>query len=116
MTASCTDVGRPWSFSASNAGPNGAAGEQHVVDQHDMGAVEGDRQFGDAARHDRSQPDVVAVEADIERSHRNVTGAVDAAQRISQLLGDPHAAPLQSHEHHTVGAVVALDDLVSDAR
>ena len=47
-------------------GPDRAAGEEHVVDEHHDRAVEVDGDVGDRLGQHRPQPDVVAVEGDVE--------------------------------------------------
>ncbi len=48
-------------------GPHGPAGEQHVVDQHHDPAVHtAGRQLGATQRADTAQPQVVAVEGDVQ--------------------------------------------------
>ena len=95
-------------------GADRAAGEQHVVDEHDRRAVERDRDARHAAGHDRPEADVVAVEADVDGAARHRSPRCRASA-LGELLGDPHAAALQPDEHHRVEAMVALDDLVTDA-
>ena len=68
-TASCTALRPAVVGERVERGPHRAPGEQHVVDEHDGGAVE--RRPGCSLRpagHDRAQPDVVAVERDVDRS------------------------------------------------
>src|SRR3954447_8232143 len=52
------------------------------------------------------------MEADIKSTHRHAL--FDRREHRRQLLGDPHPAALQTHQHNTLAAVVALDDLVGD--
>ena len=93
--------------------PNRASGEQHVVDQHDRASLQRHGYRGDVTRDDRSQTDVVAMEADVERADRH--RLLDGGEHPGQLVGDPDATALQADQHDAVGAVVALDDLVGDA-
>ena len=60
------------------------------------------------------QADVVAVEAHVEPSDRDGRVGLDVGDHRGQSLGDPHAAPLQTDEHQSVEAAVALDDLMAD--
>ena len=53
-------------------GADGAAGEEHVVDEHHHPAGDVDRHLGRAERLDLSEADVVAVEGDVERADRHV--------------------------------------------
>ena len=74
--------GRPSSSSASSAA-GGAAGEQHVVDEHDDLARDvGD--LGRPERRDRAQPDVVAVERDVEAPSVGSTASKDAIADASR--------------------------------
>ena len=52
-------------------GADRAAGEEHVVDEHDDPAADVDGDLGRAERLDRPQADVVAVEGDVERPDRH---------------------------------------------
>ena len=58
-------------------GANRAAGEQHVVDQHDDRAGQVDRDVGRRLGQHRAQPDVVAVEGDVEASRPGTLVALD---------------------------------------
>ena len=52
-------------------GPHGAAGVQHVVDEHDGHAGDVEAEVADRTRRDRPKADVVAVEAGVDRADRN---------------------------------------------
>ncbi len=95
-------------------GTDRAAGEQDVVDEHDRRPVEREVDVGDRLGQDRPDPDVVAVEGDVERAARHLD-ALDAVDRLDEALGKRHAAGLQPDHGDAVEAVVALDHLVGDA-
>ena len=94
-------------------GPGGAAGEEHVVDEHhDLARDVG--HLGRAERRDRAQPDVVAVERDVERNPHCGLDLLERGDRGRDSVREGHAAGVQADQDHFVGAVVALDDLVRD--
>src|SRR3954453_16197894 len=95
-------------------GADRAPGEEYVVDQHDDGAGEVERDAGDGFGQHRAQAVVVAVEGAVERAGGDLH-RLDLLQRVGQAAGDGDAAGLQSHEHDVVEAVVVLDDLVRHA-
>lgn len=92
-----------------------AAGEQHVVDEDDGLAVDGEADRG--LVHDRRVPDareVVPIQRDVEGAQ----GCVDAfmrADRVTQARGEVVAARADADDRERRDIVVALDDLVSDA-
>ena len=91
-----------------------AARVEDVVDEHDDLPVD----VGDPDRGERrrlAQADVVAVEADVERAGRDVD-ALDLGDLLREALRQVDAAGQDPDEHDPGGALVALDDLVSDAR
>ena len=93
-------------------GAGGAAGEQHVVDQHDdLPGDVGD--LGGPERRDGPQPDVVAVEGDVEHADRGLD-VLERGDRGRDPAGEGDAAGVEADEDDVVGAVVALDDLVRD--
>ena len=67
-------------------GADRAAGEEHVVDQHDDGAVEVDGDLGDRLGQHRADADVVAVQGDVEGADRRA-GAVDLSEGFGEGLG-----------------------------
>ena len=93
-------------------GPRGAAGEQDVVDEH-HDAVGDVGDLGRSERRDRSQPDVVAVEGDVERAGGHLD-RLEARDRGADTAGERDAARVHADEHRVRRAVVALDDLVGD--
>jgi hypothetical protein len=75
-------------------GADGAAGMQHVVDQHHLAPVDGERDLAAprlAVQADAAE--VVAVQRDRERAQRHLR-----AQRAVQALGEPHAAGVDADE------------------
>ena len=94
-------------------GAHRAAGEEDVVDEHDRLAGEVDRHLGRPERLHRPQPDVVAVEGDVERADRH-RDALDLLDGRRQALGDRQTPGVEADEEDVAGAVVALDDLVGD--
>ena len=78
-----------------------------------MVAVHVESQVAHRARRHGAEPDVVAVQAGIDRpdGHRG-RRCVDPGDRLAEGVGEPHATLLDADQRHTVGAVVALDDLV----
>ncbi len=93
-------------------GPGGAPGEEHVVDQdHDLLRDVG--HLGGADGGDRPQPDVVAVERDVETPDRRFH-RLEGGYGGRDAPGQRHAACVEADDHDVVGAVIALDDLVRD--
>ena len=90
--------------------------EEHVVDEHDDGAVDAAaRDVGGLERAGGSQPQVVAVHRDVERRRRDLD-ALDLGhhgRRCGAASGDP--AGRDAEQDDVVGALVALEDLVRDA-
>ena len=74
-------AGRPSSVTASSAARIGAAGEEHVVDQHHDPAGHVDRHLGRTERLHRPQADVVAVEGDVERARPGTVGLLERRDR-----------------------------------
>ncbi len=96
-------------------GADGAAGEEHVVDEDDQPAVDavtGDLGAGEGARRVHAQ--VVAVHGDVERADRDLALG-DLLQLVGEPPGEEDAAGRDAEEHHVVGALGAFDDLVGDA-
>ena len=114
-TASAMRVGRPKSASSSSAARIGAAGVEHVVDDHDVLAVDVDgnsRLPDDRPRADGLE--VVAVERDVERALRHL-GFLALGDGRYDLRRELDAAALNADDDEIVGAVVQLDDLVGHA-
>ena len=66
MTASSTDLGPPVLAQGVEGGPDGAPGEQHVVDQHHGGPGQVEADVGGRLGQDGPQADVVAVEGHVQ--------------------------------------------------
>lgn len=94
---------------------HGAPGEQHVVHQHDRGAVDVEGYFGGMDFRADVGGEVVAVEADVQLSERHLR-ALDLLDLVGQLLGQKVAPGDDSHDREPVCPLVRLEDLMSDAR
>ena len=88
-----------------------AAGVQHVVDEHDDLARDLDGDRGHLARRDRTKPDVVPIERDVECSARHGR-PVDVQQQLRETRRQRHTAGLQTDDDEVGRAVVALDNLM----
>src|SRR5258706_90432 len=98
-----------------HGGPDGAAGEEHVVDEHDDPVV--DREVERGFVHDRRIADareVVAVERDVEGAQRHDRVLV-LADRLTHADGEDVAARADADDGEGGKLAVALADLVSDA-
>src|SRR5690606_15660492 len=98
-------------------GPDGAAGEEDVVHEHDDGAVEGDT--GQAVGHrgaGRAAAEVGPVEGDVHLADGGggVEGRLDAGQQGAQPPGQGRPAARDPHQDEILGALVGLEDLVGD--
>ena len=94
-------------------GARGAAGEEHVVDEHDDAAGDvGD--LGRAERRDRAQADVVAVERDVEHADRDVDAFERRDRRRDAAAASATPRVYRPTSTMSLGAVVAFDDLVRD--
>ena len=103
------------SFERVEGGADGAAGEEHVVDEDDQAAVDavtGDLGAGQRAGGLHAQ--VVAVHGDVERADRDLA-AGDLFELGGEPPGEEDAAGRNAEQHHVVGALGAFDDLVGDA-
>src|SRR5699024_7402513 len=96
-------------------GTHGAAGVEHVVDEHDDPAVDAGRGEARLVRRARgAAAQVVAV-------HRHVEGAdghrlpLDLADELAESPRELHAAAGDAEQDDVLGTLVALDDLVGDA-
>ena len=90
---------------------------EHIVHEQNRPVV--DRELNLGAADLRLRPDgvahqVIAIQRDVERAGRHLM-AGDFLQRPGETLGDRHAARAHADERNVVHALVALDDLVSDA-
>ena len=96
-------------------GPDGPAGEEHVVDQdHDLAVDAAGRDLGRQQRPGRLEPQVVAVHRHVERADRDVV-PLDRGDPLGDPPGQRHAAAGDAEQHQVAGALVALEDLVGDA-
>ena len=102
---------------------DGAAGVQHVVDEHDRPALEREvelRVTDERLRVQRrlaarAHVHVVAVKGDVERSEVERLAA-EVLDQAPQPLGERHPARVDADERDVRDLVVALDDLVGDPR
>ena len=93
-------------------GAGGAAGVDHVIDQHDVLVL--NVEFHLALFHFRTMAHggkVSTIQRDIERAHRDL-GFLDAAQELGQALRQGHAPPHDPDQAEVGDAVILLDDLV----
>ena len=93
-----------------------AARVEHVVDEHDCLARDVDRQF--RLMNDwliRERREVIAIERDVEDTDWRLL-ALDMLDIGSDALRNRHAARADAHDDDVVDALVALDDLMRDAR
>jgi len=96
-------------------GANGAAVEQHVVDEHDRFALDVERHLGWLHADDAALADVVAVHADVEHAGRRIVPP-DAGEQPGQAPGQVDAAALNADQPDALAVGVGLGDLVRDAR
>ena len=97
--------------------PDGAPGEQHVVDEDDGAPVEVEvevRAVDDRLGAGLAAVEVVAVEGDVEVAERHL-GAGELADQGVQAAGEDGAAGVDPDQRDgRLGAGVLLDDLVRD--
>src|SRR5438105_7292222 len=92
-----------------DGGPNGAAGEDHLVDEHNSLSANVERHVGSA--HSRTAfRIVVAVQRDVELADRNLN-ALDLLDQRAQTLGKRRAAAQYSDQADILRAVVLLEYL-----
>ena len=94
--------------------PDGASGEQHVIDENDDLVV--DREVQRGLADDRRVADareVVAVERDVERTEWDGRVLV-RADRVAKPDGQDIAARADTDDGETGELAVAFDDLVRD--
>ena len=89
-------------------------GEQDVVDEDHDPAGDVHRDLGRAEGLHPPQPDVVAVEGDVDRPDRDRL-ALETLDRLRQPAGDGDTTRVEPDEDEVAGAVVPLHDLVRDA-
>ena len=96
-------------------GPDGAAGVEDVVDEHDQPAVHpAGRLLGRLQRPHAAQPQVVPVQGDVERADRHVD-ALEGADAGGQPAGQRGAAGRDAEDDGVAGTAGLLQDLVGDA-
>lgn len=100
---------------ASSAQRTGTARVEHVVHEHDALTVNvpGDVGGVDLGRDVRGE--VVAVEADVQASERDLH-PLDLLDGSGQMARQDVAAGDDAHDGEVLDALVTLDDLVRDAR
>src|SRR5262245_25828204 len=95
-------------------GPDGAAREEHVVDEDDGLALDAERDVGPPDDRGAAQVEVVPVERDVESADRQAC-PVDGGDLPGQPPGDGDPSGPETDEGQVAGAGVALEDLVRDA-
>jgi hypothetical protein len=96
-------------------GADGAPGEQHVVDEHDVLPSTSKGMSVRCTSGREPGGDVVAVEGDVERADGHLR-ALDALDALGQRLGDHRTPRHDPHERDLRAApAVGLEDLVRDA-
>ena len=104
----------PWTTNVGEAvegGPDGSAGEEHVVDQDDELVIDGEGDFG--LPHERLRSDlgqIVSVEGDVESADRN-RRTFDVLDLLREPSGQRDATSPDPDEHQIVCALGLLDDL-----
>src|SRR5689334_3802556 len=94
-----------------------AAGEEHVVDEEDLPAVDGERDVRSLDDRILHAPiEIVAVERDVDDAERHRRPAFDLLYLLPDALGEEDAAGADPDQRELVGSLVALEDLVRDAR
>src|SRR5262245_9123806 len=98
-------------------GACGAAGEEHVVDEEDAAALDGEGDVGSLhAGRLQAAVEVVAIERNVDDPERDPRTALDLLQRATQPLPEVHAARADADQGQVLGVTVALDHLVRDPR
>ena len=96
-------------------GADRAAGVEHVVDEHDDLVVDAARRDVRSVGHAHGvAPQVVAVQRDVELADRDL-GALDVLDAGREATGEGDPARRDAEEHEPLAALVALEDLVTDA-
>ena len=94
---------------------HGAPRVEHVVDHHDGGGGEVERQLRALElRAALQRGAVIAEEGDVERAHRDGHALV-GLDGLGDASRQRHATALDTHQCQVVRAAVLLDDLVADA-
>src|SRR5258707_10760421 len=98
-----------------HGGPDRPTGEEDVVDQHHRAPLDREADLGAADDGLRGlEPQVVAVEGDVERAPRGL-GALDGRDLGRDALGEGHPAGLDADQGHALAPAGLLDDLMGDA-
>ena len=96
-------------------GADGAAGEQHVVDEHDRHAVDIERDLGGMYFGAEIRSEIVAVQADVQPAQGDLH-PLDGLDALREPLRQQVAARDDAHKRQIAGALVGLEDLMRDAR
>src|SRR5262249_3407 len=98
-------------------GARGAAREEHVVDEEDAPAFDGEGDGGSLhAGRLQAAVEGVPLACAVDDPERNQRTALDLLQRTAQPLREVHAARADADQGQTLGVTVALDHLVRDPR
>jgi hypothetical protein len=96
-------------------GPDGAPREEHVIDEHHPSAIYPAGRFLRAADGTHSVlPQVVTVEGDIERAHRDGP-AFEGGNPIGEPLGQRNTPGRYAQKNDVSGALGLLKDLMGDS-
>src|SRR5437899_2258241 len=99
-----------------HGGADCPAGEEHVVDEEDALALDGERDVRPVHHRILKAPvEVVAVERDVDDSERDGRTGLDLVDGPADALREVHAARPDADERQVLGALVVLEDLVRDA-
>jgi hypothetical protein len=97
-----------------HGGANASPGEEHIVDQDDRLAVDGDRYVAGAhAGHGRTPAKVVPVQSDVEASDRD-RHVFEGLDFGGEPFRQGKAPRKKANEDKVVGAAVVFDDLVCE--
>ena len=94
-------------------GPDGSPGVKHVVDQNHRSITGVNREDGPAEHGSGALAEVVAIEANVEITHRDLV-VFDGGNGLGQSFSQGPTAGVNPDQDQTIGAVVALADLVRD--
>jgi hypothetical protein len=94
-------------------GPDGPAREEDIVHQDDQLAGQVAGNGGDGLGQNGPDPDVVAVEGDVEHAHRHRRG-LHLLQDLGQPEGEGDATGLESDDDDIVETTISFDDFVGD--
>src|SRR5690606_33925349 len=94
---------------------NGATGEQHVIHEHDVAAVDRERDLARAdARIRKARRRVVAVERDVDGAHRDLP-SFELLQPVGEAAGEWHAAASDADEDQPLRSARPLRELPGHA-